>query len=86
MQAKMSTFSDDNLNVADMFIFDGIETMMGKKEKMVITNIISFSHNVFKKLFSLDRINLSELCDVRLIKEKENHLTLNQNTSRVRLE
>ena len=34
---------------------------MWKKEKMLVTSIFSFSHNVFKRLHSQDRYR-SELC------------------------
>ena len=36
-----------------IFCFDRVENIVEKKEKMLVTSIFSFSHNVFKSFFFL---------------------------------
>ena len=49
---KFKTFADDNLSVAKMakFVFDRVETLW-EKEKMPVSSIFPFSHNVLKAFF-----------------------------------
>ena len=51
-QFKLKAFADDKINVAEnfKFVLERVENMVGKKEKMLVTSILSFSHNVFKRL------------------------------------
>ena len=46
--------ADDKINVNENFDFvlGRVENIVGEKEKMLITSIFSFSHNVFKWLLS----------------------------------
>ena len=46
-------------------VFDRVETLL-EKEKMLVTSIFSFSHNVFKRLLSWSRLQ-SGLCGKELI-------------------
>ena len=47
---KIKAFADDKLNVAAMMIsaYDRKKTMW-EKQKILVTSIFSFSHNVFKR-------------------------------------
>ena len=50
---RFKAFADNNFNVAPMVLcqFKKNETLW-EKEKMLVTNIFSFSYNVFSKTFS----------------------------------
>ena len=50
---KSKASAGDKCNVAKMmiFVFDSSEKLW-EKEKMLVTSIFSFSHNVFRWLFS----------------------------------
>ena len=52
-QTKLKAFADDKLNVTNMIIsvFDRVENIAGKGA-IACTGNFSFSHNVFKRLFS----------------------------------
>ena len=54
---KMKATADDNIIVVQMMqsFYDTIENIVGEKEKMLVTSIFSFSHNVFKRLRSFSR-------------------------------
>ena len=54
---KLKAFADDKINVAQMMIsvYDSVENIVGKGEKMLVTSILSFSLNVFKRLLSQGR-------------------------------
>ena len=45
---KLKSFADDNIIVASVF-FDREENILDK-EKMLVTSILPFSHNVFRRL------------------------------------
>ena len=51
---KFKVLAEDVFRVAKMMIivFDRDENIAGKRRKMLITIIFSFSHNVFKRLLS----------------------------------
>ena len=53
-------FADDNLNVYQKlkFTLGSVENIVGKKEKMLVTSIFSFSHNVFKGFFSFGSLKV----------------------------
>ena len=55
-QTKFKAFADNKLNVTKMKIsvFDRVENIVGKGE-IACTSNFSFSHNVFKRLFSQNR-------------------------------
>ena len=59
---KLKAFVDDKLNVTKMiiYVFDRLENIVGKRE-IACTNNCSFSHNVFKRLLSQTRQQVS-LC------------------------
>ena len=42
-------------------VFDSVENIVGKKGKMLVSSIFSFSHNVLKRLISQTRQKVS-LC------------------------
>ena len=46
---KLKAFAEDKFIVAKTMIsvFDRVENIVGKKEKMLVTSIFSFSHNIF---------------------------------------
>ena len=46
--SKLKAFADDKINVAQMAIF--IFETLWESEKMLVTSIFSFSHNVFENL------------------------------------
>ena len=52
-QSNLKAFADDILNVVQMMICitDCLENIV-EKEKMLVTSIFFFSHNVFQKLLS----------------------------------
>ena len=54
--SKLKVFADNKIKVLKMmiFVFDRVENTVGK-EKMLVTSIFSFSHNVFKGLFTQGR-------------------------------
>ena len=54
---KLKAFADDKIHLIHVMnsLFDGVENIMGK-EKMLVTTIFSFSHNVFKSSFLHDRV------------------------------
>ena len=41
-----------------IYVLDRVENIVGKKEKMLVSNISSFSYNVFKRLFFLELLNV----------------------------
>ena len=49
--SKLKALEDENFNLAQnvQFLFVRVENIAGK-EKMLVTSIFSFSHNVFKRL------------------------------------
>ena len=51
--SKLKTFADDESNLVEKLnlFWQGYKTLW-KKEKMLVTSIFSFSHNVFKSLLS----------------------------------
>ena len=53
-KSKLKAFADNNIISAKMMIFvsDRVENIVGK-EKMLVTSIFSYSHNVFKRILSL---------------------------------
>ena len=52
--SKFKAFADDNVNVNEQLKFGMRRTeKLWKKEKMLVTSIFFFSHNVFKRLLSL---------------------------------
>ena len=55
--SKLKAFAEDNLNVIQIlkFALGWVENIAGKKEKMLVTSIFSFFHNVFQRLLSLGR-------------------------------
>ena len=61
-QTKLKAFAEDKLNVTKMIVsvFDREENIVGKGE-IACTSNFSFSHNVFKRLFSQTRQKVS-LC------------------------
>ena len=54
--SKLKGFADNKSNMAQVIaiLFDRVENIVGK-EKMLVTSIFSFSHNVFKKLLPQGR-------------------------------
>ena len=46
--------ADDKINVASILelYFDRVENIMRKKEKMLVTSILFFSHDVLKRIIS----------------------------------
>ena len=68
---NLKAFADDKLNVIQnvKLVFHRIENIVGKEEKMLVTRIFFFSHNVFKRLFTPVRQN-SSLCGKGLTKNK----------------
>ena len=62
-QTKFKAFADDKSNIDNMMksVFNGIENIEEKKEKMQVTSNFSFSYNVLKRLLSQGRSN-SRLC------------------------
>ena len=61
-QTKLKAFANNKLNLTKMIIsvFDGVENIVGKG-KIACTSNFSFSHNVFKRLLSQTRQEVS-LC------------------------
>ena len=51
-ETKLKAFADDKINVAQMmvFVFDRVENIVENGE-MLVTSILSFSHNVLKSSF-----------------------------------
>ena len=49
---EMRAFADDKVNDAKMmnFFLDRVEKHCGEKEKMLVTNILSFSYSVFQSI------------------------------------
>ena len=88
---KFKAFADDKLYVAKIMIpvSDRVENIVGKGEKMLVTSILSFSHNVCKRLLFQAR-SKSWLCGKRiktnviiwstLYKSFAHSLTLSQTT------
>ena len=54
--SKLKAFADDKIKVLKMmiFVFYMVENIV-EKEKMLATSIFSYSHNVFKELFTQGR-------------------------------
>ena len=52
-QAKLKPFADNELNVAQMIIsiINRVEKTLWEKEKLLVTSIFCFSHNVTKHIF-----------------------------------
>ena len=50
--SKLKVFAENKINVTEKlkFVSGTVENIVGK-EKMLVTSIFSFSHNVFKRLF-----------------------------------
>ena len=61
--SKLKTFADDKIYVTEKvkFVLGTIKKTLWEKEKMLVTSIFSFSHNVFKSLFLQGRYK-SGLC------------------------
>ena len=53
-QSKLKAFADSKMNLTKKlkFAFEKVENIVGKKEKMLVTSIFSFSNNVFKRLLT----------------------------------
>ena len=51
-RTKFKVFAAKNFTIAKIItsVFDRVEKYCGKKKKMLVTSIFSFSHNVFKEL------------------------------------
>ena len=48
---KLKAFAEDKLDITKIMnsVCDRVENIEGKKEKMLVTSIFSFFHNVFKR-------------------------------------
>ena len=76
--SKFKAFADNKINVAKMMISClTMQKTLWEKEKMLVTSIFSFSHNIFRSLIYQGISNLG-LCDKGL-KVKIDHKTLNSN-------
>ena len=49
--SKLKAFADDKFNVTKIMIYVSDLLKIWEKEKMLVTSNLSFSHNVFKRLF-----------------------------------
>ena len=68
-RTKLKAYADDKIILAEMIVsfFDGIENIVWKKEKMLVTSIFSFFYrNVFKNFLFLGLEN-SVLCGKGLL-------------------
>ena len=52
--SKFKAFADDKVSVTlkQKFCLGVVENIVGEKEKMLVTSIFFFSHNVFKRLLA----------------------------------
>ena len=68
--SKLKACADDKINVTEIlrFVWRRVENIVGK-EKMLVTSIFSFSHNVFKSFSVGGHLN-SGLCSKELKKKK----------------
>ena len=66
--SKLKAFADSKINVTKKlkFLLERIENIMWEMEKMLVTSIFSFSHNVFKRLVIQSHESL-RLCGKELI-------------------